>query len=262
MRRPAGGAGASRRLAALVVVGLLAAAGCGDDGGAGSNPLGGREFVSQTVTGRTLVAGTGIVVTFRPGELRATAGCNILSAPYALRGSTLSLDGAEMSTTEMGCAPERHEQDDWLAGFLASSPAFELDGSVLTLRAGATAIAFLDRRVADPDRPLVGTRWRVDTVIDGDTTRSVGSAADVLLEVRSDGTLVATSVGCTSVNVRYRRDGDILRLGTLTVDAIACPDPWQPAIDVLGSGTVRSAIVASRLTLSAGRAGLGAVAIG
>jgi heat shock protein HslJ len=244
---------------ALVAV-LLVTAGCGDDDGPGSSALAGREFVSQSVTGRALVEGTRITISFRAKELRATAGCNTLSAPYARRGSTLVVDAAGVGMTEMGCTPERHEQDDWLAGFLQRAPAVELDGSSLTLRADGTAITFLDRRVADPDRPLIATPWRIDTVIDGDAARSVGNVASVLLELRADGTLTATSAGCTAVTVRYTRDGDVLRLGTVTVDTIGCPDPWQPTIDVLRSGTLRFTIVATRLTITAGRTGLGAVA--
>ena len=52
----------------------------------------------------------------------------------------------------------------------------------------------------------------------------------------------------------------MLRVGTVTVDTIGCPDPWQPTIDVLRAGPVRFTIVATRLTLTAGRAGVAAVA--
>jgi heat shock protein HslJ len=247
--------------ACVALVTLVAVAGCSGDDDLGANPLAGREFRSQSVTGRAMVEGTAIVITFGAKELRATAGCNILSAPYSVRGSTLAVDAPGMGMTEMGCAAERHEQDDWLAGFLQGAPAFALDGSTLTLRAQSTVVELLDRRVADPDRPLVGTRWRVDTVIDGDAARSVGNAAPVLLELRDDGTLVATSVGCTSVTVSVARDGDVLRLGAATVDTIGCPDPWQPTIDLLRSRTVRFTVAATRLTLAAGRTGLGAAAV-
>jgi heat shock protein HslJ len=244
----------------LVVVGALVLGGCGDDGAAGGRALTGRTFLSQTVTGRTLVDGTRITLTFAARELRASAGCNTLFAPYSVRGETLAVDASGMGMTEMGCTPERHAQDDWLATFLQGSPAIELDGTALTLRAGGTVLAFADRRVADPDRPLAGTPWRIDTVIDGDTARSVGSAAAVVVELRTEGTLTATSAGCTSVTAPYTRDGDVLRIGTVTVDTIGCPDPWQPTIDVLRAGTVRFTIVATRLTLTAGRAGVAAVA--
>ena len=248
------------RLVGLLLVALAFAAGCGSDGGAGSAPFAGREFVSQSVTGRTLVEGTRIVLTFREEELRATAGCNTLSAPYSVRGATLVVDGAGMGMTEMGCAPERHAQDDWLAGFLSGTPAVGIEGSTMTLRRGDTVLTFLDRRVADPDRPLLGTKWRVDTVIDGDAARSVGTAAPVILELRADGTLVASSAGCTSATVGYTRDGDVLQFGAVTVDAIGCPDPWQPTIDVLRAGTLRFTIVATRLTITSARFGVGAVA--
>lgn len=252
--------GSVRTVIAAVLLGLamvwLAACG-GGDGRQGWAAVEGREFRSSAVTGRVLVEGTQIALEFRDGDIRARAGCNILAAPYAVRDAVLVVAGGTMSSTEMGCTPDRHAQDEWLASFLTSAPQVELGGDTLTLSLPGTRIVLLDRVIADPDRPLRGTLWRVDTVLAGDTARSVADPSGVQLDFR-DGTLTVTSAGCTSAVVSYQREGDELRFGTLTVDAIGCADPWQPTVDVLRAGTVRLTIVASRLTLRAGSAGLAA----
>jgi heat shock protein HslJ len=46
---------------------------------------------------------------------------------------TLALGDEELAATMMACSPEQQIQDDWLTGFLASSPDLALDGSTLTL---------------------------------------------------------------------------------------------------------------------------------
>ena len=66
-----------------------------------------------------------------------------MGARYRVAGTTLRL--ADAATTEMGCDPARHDQDDWLFAFLGSSPTVALGGDRLTLRSGTTAITLLDR---------------------------------------------------------------------------------------------------------------------
>jgi heat shock protein HslJ len=246
--------GKATLLPGLLAVSIMA---CGSGAGSGA-ALDGREFRSQEVSGHELVRGTQIALEFRADEVRARAGCNLLAAPYAVRDSALVIAGGAMSTTEMGCTPERHAQDDWLVTFLTGSPRLELDGSTLTLELDRVRIELLDRVVADPDRPLTGTRWFVDTVLSSDTARSVADPSSVQLDFRSDGTVTVSSAGCTSAVVDYRLDGDAVRFGTVTVDAIGCPDPWPATVDVLRAGSVRWTIVAARLTLRADRAGVSA----
>jgi heat shock protein HslJ len=255
-----------RFIPALVCV-LLAVTGCADRDDADDitptqSPTGvsldGRTFISERVDGHELVKDTAIRLTFKDGQLGAQAGCNSLGAPYSVEGDTLALEGAGMFMTEMGCDEARHEQDEWLSDFLMSDPSFELDGDELTLTSDEVTIEFLDRETADPDRKLVGTTWRVDTILDGDSASSVPGV--VTLEFTDDRSFTVTAKDCTSANGSVEIGDGTLDFGGFTVDDIGCPSPWQETLNVLRAGETTYTIEASRLTIEADTKGIGAIA--
>jgi heat shock protein HslJ len=249
-----------------VLIAAAVLAGCGSDGADvdADQPtsLDGRVFLSQSVDGHTLVSGTQIRLTFDGGELGASAGCNSLGAPYRLVEGRIVVRG-DMVMTEMGCDPPRHAQDEWLADLLRSEPRAVIDGSELSLIAGDVTVHLLDREVADPDRPLTETRWRVDTVLRGDAASSVPDEPPVTLELRPSGTLVLTSDGCTSAEVDVDVDeaSATLRFGELTIDSIGCPPPWDAVVELVREGEASYSIEAARLAVTAGDVGIGAVAL-
>ncbi len=71
---------------------------------------------------KPLVAGTRITLNFVADghRLGAQAGCNQMGGPASFEGGHLVVD--DLATTEMGCDPPRHAQDEWLARFLTSRP--------------------------------------------------------------------------------------------------------------------------------------------
>jgi heat shock protein HslJ len=186
--------------------GTAAAASLGD-------VLSGRTFLSTAVTGHDLVKGSRISLEFRaPHSLHVRAGCNYLSGDYRLVDGRLMVDTLAM--TEMGCDKSLMQQDDWLAGLLQDGLSLALDGNTLALSSGDVRIALLDREVADPDRPLVGTVWMVDGIIDGDTASSVPQ------DVRA--TMSITNCGIMYFDGRHDYagpvaiDGDVVHPGRIT----------------------------------------------
>lgn len=187
--------------AAAVMAAALASAGCGDGttGGGGGDPLTGRTFLSETITEDgepyELVEGTRIALEFTDdGRLVARAGCNILSHDVSVTGDRIEATGGE--STEMGCDPPRQEQDTWLADFLSGSPQWELDGDYLILTSGGTELELLDRQVADPDRPLAGTRWVVGTIFTGDVASSMIAGTEGSAWLLIEGDTFTASSGC------------------------------------------------------------------
>lgn len=242
---------------------VLVACGSDKDGAADATAAGrldGRRFLSQSIDGHVLVPGTQIRLSFDGDQIGAQAGCNSLGAAYQVRDGRLLIVGDGLTTTDMGCDPPRHAQDEWLSDLLQSTPRIDLDGDTLTLAAADATLHLLDRVVADPDRPLVGTRWRVDTTIRGDAASSVPADSPVMLEFHVDGTLTATSIGCTSADVEVDVEGDTVRFGEFVIDAIGCPAPWEATVELLRAGDARYSITAARLTLTAGDVGIAAVA--
>ena len=130
------------------------AAGCGAREVTGtSDGLDGRTFLSTSITEdgapRLLVEGTRIRLAFSAEDrLTASAGCNTMGATFELDRGRIVV--GDLSTTEMGCDPERHAQDQWLATLLADGPAYTVDGDHLELRSDGTVVVLLARRVAEP----------------------------------------------------------------------------------------------------------------
>ena len=188
--------------------------------------LEGRTFESQSVQEkgavRPLVPGTKLTLDFRSAQLGASAGCNSMGGSYELVGDVLHVVG--LGTTDMACLPaERMQQDDWFAKAIIGSPHLRLDGSTLVLETSEVTIVFVDRKVADPDRPLVGSHWVADTVIDGAAASSmpVGATAPSV-DFAADGTFGGFS-GCAPLTGRYTIEGARLVLADVIVaNAAAC----------------------------------------
>ncbi len=236
----------------VMLVAVLLIGGCGAGVArpdAQRGPLDGRVFLAQSVVGREIVPGTTIRLAFERGQLSVTAGCNSLGAPYRVSDDRLVVLGG-MTMTDIGCDAARHLQDQWLADILQGGTRVALNGDNLTLAAADATLHLLDRRVADPDRSLVGTRWRVDTVLRAGVASSVPEQSRVILEFGSDGTLVATSPGCTSARLAVSVGRLSMRFGDVTIDAVGCPSPWAPTVDIIQAGEASYTITGARLTIT------------
>lgn len=249
-----------RLILALSVLLLAVAGGCasrGPEPGAGSGDPQlpeEREFLSTAVRDggkpRELASESPIRLTFDHGELRAQAGCNTLLGRARLDDGRLVVD--DLGSTEMACEPPLMKQDKWLADFLGGKPRWQLDGENLTLSGGGTEIRLTDRRTAEPDRPLRGTRWNLDTLIDGSTASSLPRGASAWLEVSKDGRISGSS-GCNTFGGKATVDGSRVRIGGLAVTRKACggakDEVERAVLAVLEADGLRYRIESGRLTL-------------
>jgi heat shock protein HslJ len=130
-----------------------------------------------------------------------------------------------MATTDMGCDPPRHAQDEWLARFLTSRPQWSRSGSTLTLDNGTTRIVLEDREVADPDRPLQGTKWVVDTIVDRDTASSVPAGVEAHLTFEDDNRF-GGNTGCNGMggNSVVHEDRSTITFSEVITTKMACDD--------------------------------------
>jgi heat shock protein HslJ len=259
----------TRSLALLVLVTVLATtlAGCiggpggsGGPGASGGGPgasaprvgLDGRTFLSTAVDGRILVAGSQVRLGFEGGAISASAGCNSMSGTYAVDGGTLV--ARSLATTEMGCDPALMAQDAWLADLLTGA-TIGLDGDTLMLTKAGVRVTLVDRVVADPDRPLVGTRWVLDGIASGSAVSSVpvGVTATVTF---TDGR-VDVEAGCNHGGGAVKVSGSTLDFGVIGLTKMACEAPAmavERAVVAVLSGTATYTVEAGRLTV-ANRAG-------
>ena len=131
-----------RLLPLLLVVGLIAGCGGGDDSpepattpsgtrAATSEDLAGRGFVARSVDGYELVADTQISLEFGNNSLSVSAGCNSTSGKYEVKGGELQFKPGP--STLMGCPEDLLDQDKWLNDFLESRPVATTDDGDLAL---------------------------------------------------------------------------------------------------------------------------------
>jgi heat shock protein HslJ len=246
-------------LAAGVALVLLASgAGCQ---AAASLTLNGREFVSNGITDGgvrfDLVPGTRVRLTFTDTHVSASAGCNIFGATYRIEGGRLVIDGGAM--TEMGCDEARNKQDEWLFTFLGSKPGATLAATDFTLDNGRTIMRLVDRTIAEPDLNIVGPKWTVTSIIDGDAVSSIPAGATATLVFGNDGS-VEVNAGCNRGRGSWAAQGTGITFQGIALTKMACEGPAgaleTAVLAVLNRGAVQASIRANVLTLQAGGSGL------
>lgn len=118
----------------------------------------GRQFVSTSVTGRDLVPGTVIGMSFDGTRLSATAGCGTIGGSYELAGGTITL-GDDVVVSQVMCEDPRTAQDRWLLGSLRSGVAvratpdgivLDADGVTIELMEDAAGVGVVDGTSTPP----------------------------------------------------------------------------------------------------------------
>lgn len=182
--------------------------------------------------------------------MAGNAGCNSFSGDFSIDGNILV--AKSFATTDMGCERARHDQDEWVTTFLGSKPTFALTGDELVLTGADKEIKLLDREVADPDRPLLGPKWTVDTLIEGQSASSVPSDGEASLTF-AEGDKVTGNTGCNALTGTAKVNGDKVTFGPIATTKKACPGgagQLEQAVLAVLSGEVTMQIEADRLTLT------------
>lgn len=244
------------RVSILLALTALAAAGCssgGGGGGGGDTPpasLTGRTFVSTAVSGTPIPGGGPLTLTFTEGRISASSGCNTANGSVELQGNTLQV--GELASTLMGCPGDLTGADEWQSGLLRSQPTWTLSGDTLTVKGNGSTVTMLDRKVAHPDKPLVGTTWIVTTLL-----RSQAKIRSVTLdEVRPTLTItpdgkVSGSAGCNQMTGTAAIDGDDVTFSLATTRMMCAPEVMAVEQQVLEAldGKTKATIDSDVLTV-------------
>jgi heat shock protein HslJ len=221
-----------------------------------------RTYVSVSLTDagrdRPLVPGTEIDIAFNGGNVSASGGCNSAGAAFTIDDGRLVV--GDITSTAMGCDPEREAQDQWLLAFLASRPRITFDGDKLVLASDTTVVRLVDRRIVRPDLPLVGPTWTVDTIVNGGGASSIPDGAVATFTFAGDGRL-SIQTGCNDGSATVAVEHGILRLADLVVTRRACGLGGATLEDAIlraiGTDVVEYRIEEHRLELTSGGRGLG-----
>jgi heat shock protein HslJ len=234
---------------ALLLLVALLAAGCADPAAGSPDVLGDWYLAEGSADGVPLPRpAPPATLTVGPDELSGTSYCNHYGSTYRLDGSALAVDG--LGGTDMGCQPDVMAAETAYLGALGRADAVARDGGDLLLTGDGVRLRFSPVAPV-PDRELAGTRWVLDTLVDGEVASStVGEPAVLLLG--PDSTAEA-STGCRSLTGTWLVEGGALIVDDLLVDGDCPPDgELQDAhvTAVLGAGPAVE-IAEDRLTLTA-----------
>ena len=183
------------------------------------------------------------------GRTLVATGCNSGQARASLRDGRLVAAG--FAVTQMACAdPAVADQETFVMSVVGAEPTVVLDGNHLVLRTDTAEIRFLDRKAADPDRPLEGTPWRVDGVFDAQVASSIAAPKGELV---LSGGRVRFNGPCSDVEGPAQVGGTTVTFGPLTSGAVRpCHQDQQRAqADVVRvlAGPVRATVKAGTLRL-------------
>lgn len=258
--RALGGAIAATILSVVV-------AGCG--GQAGSDTDAGvaltGDYLSSQESTFALVPDTVIRMTFEENRLSVSAGCNTMFGQFQLDGSQLRV--SPLASTMIGCPDALADQDRRIDEFLTGGPLVSAAtaGFVLT-GTDDTTMVMLPRDVADPDRPLVGSTWRVESITATEAVVSAPEFGSVTVTFAPDTVQVTTPCATGSANYTVLEDGNLttsaLTLSPLNqTDSLTCSEDSavidvQNAMSDLFGGTVEVANNGSTVTLTGNGVGV------
>ena len=98
---------------------------------------------SAVISGEERPLASTLTLTFTADGVSARAGCNTMFGPVTLDGATLTTT-SPLGMTMMACDPALMDQDQWIADFLSSRPAWKRDGANLILTSADTVLVLTD----------------------------------------------------------------------------------------------------------------------
>jgi heat shock protein HslJ len=231
---------------------LLAACGGPAAGGTPAPDISGEwELAEGTADGVALPLPPGRAATLllEDGQAGGTSFCNHYSATYRLDGAAVAFEG--LGGTEMGCEPDVMAAEAAYLRALGAVGTAAVDGEDLVLSGDGVLLRFTPVAPV-PDSRLEGTRWVLDTLVEGETASSTLGEPAVLL-LAPDRTASA-STGCRSMTGTWLVENGALVIDDLLADG-DCPADVAPQDElvtaVLQSGPAVE-VREDRLTLTAG----------
>jgi heat shock protein HslJ len=205
----------------LLLAGALVLAACGSDPASdGPDVTGEWQLTSMTTLGADLTfpPGTTATLALAGGKADGAAFCNHFSASYELDGSSLSI--SDIGSTEMGCPPDVMDAERTYLSALDAVDTALVDASDLVLTGPGVELRFAPVP-AVPDSPLEGTRWVLESLVDGATASSTLGEPAVLL-LGADRRAEA-GTGCRTLTATWLLEDGALVLDDLLPDGAGCP---------------------------------------
>lgn len=224
----------------------------------------GNDYQLESSEGFTPVEGTTVRINIDEANFGFSGGCNGHSGEYTFCDGKLCITG--LGSTNIGCEAPLSMQDEWLADFFTSTPTVVRMGERVTFVAEGATLVFLDTESANPDRPLTGRVWSIDTFIDGGTASGGPLLAAPTLEFGEDGTVTVFTTcvqGAGVYDTGIEPPEETLTFGQFSYPEETCDEEGSTfahdhIVSVMTQGEVTFTIDEARLTIMRGDIGLGA----
>jgi heat shock protein HslJ len=204
-----------------------------------------------------IAPGTTITMALDGDTIRGNAGCNTYAGGFAIEGESFRTGG--LALTEIGCPPDVAEAEERFVDAIDAADTIARQGKTLTLSGPGTELVFSLVPPLDP-KPLTGTVWILDTLVEGQTASStLASAEPARLVLKDDGTFEGTT-GCRSFTGTWTVSGDAVAVTQMVFEG-NCKDAAEQdshVASVLGAG-FRAERKGDRLTVTADESDLGLV---
>ncbi len=224
----------------LALVALAAA--CGDDdtgtapGQAGDgDPLGDTEWVltDAEVDGEPLALLDTHPITLMRTEdgIGGISACNNYGGGITIEGSTVTI--GDLRQTLMACEPQAlMDLESAYTAALARVDTATADGAGLTLSGDGVTLTFA-ARAPEPDAPLLGTTWMLDTIIANEAASTAVAGADGSMTIDTEGQINGTT-GCNTFMGEIVVGDDAFEPAALASTRMACePDVMNQEATVL-----------------------------
>lgn len=202
--------------------------------------------------------GTRITMEIAGDAVRGSAGCNSYGGAVSIEGDAFEAGG--LALTEIGCPPEVAEPEERFVEGMGDADTIARDGRTLTLTGPDTELVFRLVPPIDP-KPLTGTTWILESLVEGRTASSVAASADPARLLLKDGGTFEGTTGCRSFTGTWEVSGDVVSVTQMVFDGNCKPgvqDQDSHVASVLGGG-FRAERREDRLTLTADSFDLGLV---
>ncbi|MFI5544473.1 META domain-containing protein [Streptomyces sp. NPDC051815] len=243
--------------AGLVLVLVLALAGCGREQESGSVVLpdveGSWAVESLTTEGRTLHAPDSARLTIGATEATGSYGCNGLKAALVHDGSA-AVTVTPGPRTAMACPDMEFETA--FAKLFKGRLTIDRGPDRLTLKTSDGSTIAMSPKPPVADAPFTSTEWIVESLISGETVSSVPAeaAGKARFLVTAD-LAVSGNLGCNRFSARATGDGAEVTFGPLTSTRMACAGPVgeveQALTTLFAASPLRWEIQGRDLTLKA-----------
>ncbi|MDQ4126233.1 MAG: META domain-containing protein [Actinomycetota bacterium] len=214
----------------------------------GHSPSGEIEIPPKTTITMEFVSGD---------QIRGSAGCNTYGGGYSIEGEAFKAGG--LALTEIGCPPDVAAAEEQFVEAVGAADAIARDRKRLTLTGPDAELVFRLVPPVDP-KPLTGTVWILDGLVEGQLASSaVASAEPSRLLLEDDGTFEGTT-GCRSFTGTWSVSGDVVTVTQMVFEGECKTAAEQDAhvASVIGTG-FRAERKGDRLTLIAEKGDLGLV---